>query len=115
MQRKAELFLLDVLETARELQAAVGDRTFEEYLSDPGLKRIVERLFYIIGESVVQAAKLDPLVEPGITNYRQIVTFRNLLAHAYWRIDHRLVYGVFEGDLPLLISEVEALLGQPHD
>jgi uncharacterized protein with HEPN domain len=47
-----------------------------------------------------------------ITDYRQIISFRNLLVHGYVDVDDRLVWDIVQSKLPSLLAEVEALLNQ---
>jgi len=45
-----------------------------------------------------------------VRNYKDIVSFRNILVHGYDSIDDRIVWGVIEEDLDDLIEDVERLL-----
>lgn len=47
-----------------------------------------------------------------ITDYRRIIGFRNVLIHGYSIVNHERVWSTIVDDLPKLLSEVEALLGQ---
>jgi hypothetical protein len=46
----------------------------------------------------------------GLDNHRDIVSFRNILAHGYDAIDNRIVWNIIEADLDNLIEDVEKLL-----
>ena len=85
-------------------------KTFAEFGSDLMLRSAVERQFEIIGEALNQLLKIDAETAGQITDYRHIIAFRNILIHGYAQIDHRLVWGVVESNIPILISEVRALL-----
>jgi uncharacterized protein with HEPN domain len=75
------------------------------------LRAAVEREFEIIGEALGQLAKLDEELAAGISEQRAIVAFRNILIHGYAEVDDRLVWDVVETKLPVLIREIDALLG----
>lgn len=45
-----------------------------------------------------------------ISEYRRIISFRNILIHGYTEVDDRLVWDIVEVKLPTLRREVEALL-----
>ena len=45
-----------------------------------------------------------------IPNYRQIISFRNILAHCYGTVEDRIVWGIIEGSLPHLLGDLESLL-----
>jgi len=74
------------------------------------LRAATERQFEIIGEALAQLAKRDPAVATGITDYRQIIAFRNILIHGYAEIDDRLVWDIVETKLPKLRADVGDLL-----
>ncbi len=46
----------------------------------------------------------------GISEYRRIIAFRNILIHGYAEIDDRLVWDIVESKLPRLRREVAALI-----
>jgi uncharacterized protein with HEPN domain len=76
------------------------------------LRLAVERAFAIIGEALVQLARVDNVLAGRITNFRGIVAFRNILIHAYAQIDDRIVWGIVESKLPVLMREVDELMGE---
>ena len=79
------------------------------------LRSAVERQFEIIGEALSQLAKSDLDTAAKISEYRRIIAFRNILIHGYANVDYRLVWGVVEGQLSVLIDEVQKLLrGEEH-
>ena len=53
----------------------------------------------------------DPGTAGRISKHRQIVDFRNVLTHGYDLVDHRLVWSTIEEEVPVLLTEVESLLG----
>jgi uncharacterized protein with HEPN domain len=53
-----------------------------------------------------------PTVLDKIREHRTIVSFRNILAHGYDRIDDRIVWGIIEEDLGKLLEDVERLLAE---
>jgi uncharacterized protein with HEPN domain len=62
----------------------------------------VERSFEIIGEALNRSFKITPEQIDSIRNYRQIISFRNILAHCYDRVEDRIVWGIIEGALAWL-------------
>jgi uncharacterized protein with HEPN domain len=64
----------------------------------------------IIGEALNRIRTEDPTVLEKIREYRNIVSFRNILAHGYDNIDDRIVWGIIEEDLDNLFEDVEGLL-----
>ncbi len=86
------------------------DAGHQAYLAHRPSQLIAERLLTVIGEAVKRIERLDGTV--AITNALQIYGMRNRLAHDYNNVDHAMVYVVLTRHIPVLRSEVEALLRQ---
>lgn len=102
--------MFDIERAAGLVRDFTQGKNFAEFGSDLMLRSAVERQFEIIGEALNQLLKIDAETAGQITDYRHIIAFRNILIHGYAQIDHRLVWGVVELNIPILISEVRALL-----
>ena len=76
------------------------------------MRAAVEREFEIIGEALARLAKSDPGIASGISEFRRIIAFRNILIHGYAKVDERLVWEALESRLPTLRSEVGKLLDE---
>lgn len=101
----------DALSAARAIQTFIANKTFEDYLEDELLSAGVERKFEIIGEALNRILKESPNDLEAITNYRGIIDFRNVIAHAYDHLEDTLVWGLASNQLDQLISELEAIDG----
>ncbi len=75
----------------------------------------VERELEIVGEAMAQLAHLDPLTAARFTDYRKVISFRNLLIHAYPDVEASVVWNAARRHLPILLREAEALLAEPDD
>jgi uncharacterized protein with HEPN domain len=102
--------LEDALKHGREIQRFVSGMSLEQYSSDEKTRLAVERSFEIIGEALNRSCKLDPELVDAIPNYRQIISFRNILAHCYDTVEDRIVWGIIEESLPHLLGDLESLL-----
>ena len=100
----------DALKHGREIQRFVLGMTLEQYSADEKTRLAVERSFEIIGEALNRSYKLDPERVDAIPNYRQIISFRNILAHCYDTVEDRIVWGIIEKSLHLLLGDLESLL-----
>jgi uncharacterized protein with HEPN domain len=114
MERKTPKLLQDISDAAAFIRQVTANKTLDDYQSDRLLRQAVERNFEIIGEAVGRLAKLDPSTAARIGAYQQIISFRNLLIHGYDLIDEAQVWQVIHTSLPILESEVAALLAS-HD
>jgi uncharacterized protein with HEPN domain len=101
--------LHDILEAALAIKGFVTGKTFEEYKSEELLRSGVERKFEIIGEALNRIDSHDPDLLQRIRDHRDIVSFRNILAHGYDSVDDRIVWGIIEEDLDRLLEDVRTL------
>ncbi len=102
--------LEDIRQATVRLQTFTADVTADHYYQSELLQSAVERQFEIAAEALSRLLKLSPQLAQQITDYRRIVDFRNLLSHGYDLIDHAIVWGVLQKDVPVLRREVEQLL-----
>ncbi|MFZ4779197.1 MAG: DUF86 domain-containing protein [Terrimicrobiaceae bacterium] len=102
--------LESILQQGREIQSFVTGMGLDSYMKDSKTRLAVERSFEIIGEALNRASKVDPETIEAIQNYRQIISFRNILAHCYDNIEDKIVWGIIEETLPVLLEKVESLL-----
>lgn len=112
MRLEAKKRLYDMLRAAAILAEFTDGKSIEDYERDIMLRSAVERQFTIIGEAIAQLARFDPDVAARISDYLDIIGFRNVLIHGYADVDDALVWGMLEADLPKLIAEVRGLLGE---
>jgi len=106
MRLEVRKYLFDIQRALGALQEFIGEKSFRDYAGDAMLRAATERQFEITGEALAQLAKREPAVASGITDYRQIIAFRNILIHGYAEIDDRLVWDIVETKLPKLRAEV---------
>jgi uncharacterized protein with HEPN domain len=106
----ARKFLWDAQQAAERIVRFTANRSFENYLADDMLRAAVERQFEIIGEALGGLKRLEPETAGAISDLSRIVAFRNILIHGYASVDNQLIWGVIEGDLARLRSELERLL-----
>ena len=110
MRLESKKFLFDIQQAARRISDFVKDKSFSDYESDPMLRAAVERQFEIVGEALRRLLADDPDTGRRISEHARIVAFRNILAHGYADVDDRIVWGLVESKLSVLLAEVDALL-----
>ena len=103
-------YLNDILDAANLLNEFTHGKDLAEFLGSPLLRSATERQFAIIGEAVSKLANLDADVASRITEYRQIIAFRNFLIHQYRSVDNSAVWDILQRKLPVLVLDVEALV-----
>jgi len=103
-------YLYDIFEACELIGQFTKNKTLDDYQVDSLVRSAVERQFSIIGESLQQMTRKYPDIASKITDYRNIINFRNILVHGYDRVEDEVVWGLIENHLPILRMEVEALL-----
>ena len=109
MNLETNKYLYDIKDSVRMIESYLGlKRNFNEFKSDMYLQDAVMRRLEIIGEAVNRILKSNPEIK--ISEPRKIVAFRNKIAHEYDSITIEYVWAVLSKNLPVLKTEVEALL-----
>ncbi len=98
-----------------QLSEFVSGQSLEEYLRDRLLQRGVECQFEIIGEALSQMSKLDPVLVKRVSDYKKIISFRNILIHGYADVDDELVWDIVETKLPTLRREIAQIIAEYPD
>ncbi len=110
MQLKSKKYLYDITVASEKVAKFIDGKDWDNYSSDDLLRSGVERQFEIIGEALNQLSKIDQTTITQITNYQQIISFRNILIHGYADIDNFLVWSIATTKLSQLRKDVTYLL-----
>ncbi len=112
MDIELKKYLHDILEAALDIQSFIADKSQLEYVKNRMLKAAVERKFEIIGEALTRISKKDRAMAESISDFRQIISFRNVLIHGYDSIDDVIVWDISQQALNTLLAQVKQLLKQ---
>ncbi len=97
------------LDDAMRFMEGMGE---DEYLANPLARAAVERQLTIAGEAVSQLAKRSPETAAKIPEWREVISFRNILVHGYRMLDHRQVYRIMRDRVPSLRAFVATLIAE---
>lgn len=109
-QRDPGVYLEDIERYASAAIRFTAGYGLEQYLSDEKTKAAVERSLEICGEALKKLSQIAPDVAARIPYARDIIGFRNILAHGYAELDHAKVYGVAIRHAPDLLAAVRNAL-----
>ena len=115
-KRKPLLFLQDILSAIERIESYISVGK-EEFFNSPSLQDGTLFRLQTIGEAVNQLPDELKQQHPEIP-WRDIVDFRNLLAHVYWKIDLNTVWSILEpgSDLTALKQVVTKIINDfPSD
>jgi uncharacterized protein with HEPN domain len=108
--RKSDIVRLrHMLDAARQAIDFTSGRNRDSLDSDPMFRRAVVSCIQGIGEAAVRVDSEARALLPTVP-WRQIVEMRNRLVHAYFDINHQLVWEVLMRDLQPLITALETAL-----
>jgi uncharacterized protein with HEPN domain len=110
MDDRVKEALRDILFEASEIRQFTFGMDWPTYSADRKTQAAVERKFEIIGEALNRIQRLDGEVIEQIRDCRDIISFRNILAHGYDEVEDRLVWGIIENDLGNLIEDIGRLV-----
>lgn len=109
-----EVYLLNMLDAARDARLFVAGVTREEFLDDRLRQMGVRMALQIIGEAVRNVSEQTRVHLPGVP-WAQIVGMRHHLVHRYWEIDLAIVWDVVQRDLPALTAALELVVPPPDE
>jgi uncharacterized protein with HEPN domain len=109
MKRRVHPHLVDMLESAREIEKAVEGLDFQAYCASWQIRRAVERGLEIISEASRHIPAELKQQESGIP-WQQIAGIGNVLRHEYHRVDDLIVWNITQDHLPRLITGIIKLL-----
>ncbi len=107
--------LQHVIDYGQEAIDTVGDRTADEILAERMREHSVLRTVQIVGEAAAQASKLDDQLLDRVPDLRRAIGLRNVLVHGYVKIRMEEIVLIVRGDLPDLLTQVRALLGEDYE
>ncbi len=100
----------DIIEAGKDIKDFTGDLNYSEFDRSKIIKASVERKFEIIGEAINRINHFDPNIAQKISDFKQIIDFRNIIAHGYDIVDSELLWEAVKTHLPQLLDEVNDLM-----
>jgi uncharacterized protein with HEPN domain len=101
--------LEQMLEAIREIEGFASGKALQDYLSEAWLRLATQRGIEIVSEAsrrIPTGLKAKHAEIP----WADIAGIGNILRHGYDSLDHAVIWGVVENDLPPLKAAVAAML-----
>jgi uncharacterized protein with HEPN domain len=108
MSRDLTLYLDDILTSIHNIQTDTSDLNYNTFTKDRKTKDAVILNLLIIGESTKQIPKTIREQYPQI-QWKQIAGMRDIIAHAYFSLNTKIVWGVIQDDLVALKTTIEQI------
>ncbi|MGD8441197.1 MAG: DUF86 domain-containing protein [Holophagae bacterium] len=88
-----------------------ADRQRDDLDGDRVLALALTKLVEIVGEAAVRVSE-ELRDSHNEIPWRQIVGTRNRLIHGYDAVDHDILWGIIDRELPVLLGQLENVLAQ---
>ena len=110
-RRDDRVFLVDMLNHAREAVELLGNAGLNELERDRVTQLALRKLVEVVGEA---AGRVSPAAQQRHTEvaWSQIVGMRNRLVHGYDDVDLGILRVIVLEDLPLLIEQLTPIVGE---
>lgn len=115
MRLDSKKLLGDIEGAGQLITRFTAAKTLDDYTADVLLRSGAERQFEIIGEALSRLVKADSATAQRISEYRRIISFRNVLIHGYDAVTDAVVWDIVQNKLPVLLREVRAMLQEPDE
>lgn len=102
-------YLLDILLYARDARDFTAGMDKETFLFDNKSQYAVIRCFEVIGEAVKRLSDDIRKSHPGIP-WSSMAKMRDILIHAYDKVDIDEVWDTVQNDIPSLIAAIEGIV-----
>jgi len=99
----------DILDAIDEIEDFTGAMDYEQFAADRRTFKAALADFSIIGEAARHIPDDVAAAHPRIP-WRQIRDMRNVIVHAYFGVEPKIVWKTIREDLPALRTQLEELL-----
>ena len=111
MNRSDHTRLSHMIEAAQDAMTFLSGKSFDELQDDRQLAFAVVRALEIVGEAASQISQELRDRHPNI-KWRDIISMRNKLVHAYFDINYNIVWAAVQDDIPRLVPELHKIVDE---
>ena len=102
--------LLHISQCISDLEEILNGVDAESFYRNTEKKYAIERILEIIGEAVNKVSEQTLARSNKSIPWRDVVDFRNLITHEYFRVDYTMVYKIATEEIPNVKSAIQLLI-----
>jgi len=108
---KYKLYINDILRAIKITESTTKNKSFEDFNKNKNLIDATAMRIQIIGES---AKKLPENLKRKMkeTNWAYLEGLRNIISHAYFRVNTHLLWGIVKNEIPKLKKDIQKIRGE---
>ena len=110
-RRDDTVFLVDMLNHAREAVELLGNASLNDLTSDRVTELALRKLVEVVGEAANRTSPTTRQRHPEIA-WPQIIGVRNRLVHGYDVVDLSILRDIVQNDLPPLVEQLTSIVGE---
>jgi uncharacterized protein with HEPN domain len=114
MSRENKHFLNDIVKCAGKIEKYIADIDFDNFISDDMRIDSVLRNLEIIGEAVKRLPDGIKLEMPEV-EWKKISGLRDVLIHAYFNINLKIIWDIAKENIPSLKKSIENYLSSKNN
>jgi uncharacterized protein with HEPN domain len=112
--REWHLRVQDILDAIASTQQLTAGMTFDDFAANEAIAKAVLYNFIIIGEASANVPTDVQSRDPDMP-WRLMSDMRNVMAHEYFQVNLRLIWGTIQNNLPPLVTRLQTLLEQKDE
>ena len=108
-KRDTRDYLKDILQAIDQVEAFIGDLTYDQFVNDSKTLNAVVRSIEVIGEASKNIPQTIKANHPDLP-WKQMAGMRDKLIHGYFGIDTETIYKASKTNIPQLKTPIEKIL-----
>ena len=107
--RRDSLYLRDIVEAADAIAGFLAGVKPDQFAASDLMRSAVLQKLMVIGEAAANVSA-ETRIQAKDVQWRQIVAFRNLVVHRYFRIEWNIAWTTATEDVPPLRARIASIL-----